>query len=87
MTSTESLLAAAATRPYLFAHENLLTEGGLKDVAVTYRPTAEAGTFVAAAHGWLDEFVIEDAEGRIIARRKTARGAVQALVKLADATV
>lgn len=54
------------------------------DGKVTYRAAFEARTFTAQAHMWLPEYEIEVA-GQRVGTRKSAKGALALLVKLADA--
>lgn len=78
MTNSEipaALRAAAADRVYFRP---------TSDDKIAYVAGPGARTFVAAPHMWLDEIVIEVGD-EIVGRRKTAKGALSLLVKLADA--
>lgn len=70
-----ALVNAIGDRPYLLP---------TPDGKVTYRAAFDARTFIAQVHMWLPEYEIE-VDGRKVGARKTAKGALALLVRLADA--
>lgn len=77
MTQTENLIDAADAVSYLTVNRFAGT--------VTYRPALDGETFTAKAHDWLPEYNVENADGKIVGRRKTVKGALALLTRLADA--